>query len=132
MKYLPTEFHDKSSFKHFMKLPREDWHAMKPDHAALVVLSMGLALRDIAMVHFHEDGDYADDVPDWVQSSPFHMQDAHKLLEIWKRQLPAEDASEEEEPQDDIKGKGKATAAVKGGKRRAKSPIPNPEVNPPA
>lgn len=107
---------------------------MNPDHASLVILSMGLALRDIAIVHFREDGDPADDVPDWVQSSPFNMQDAHKLLEIWKRQLPAEGASQDEEPQGDIKGKGKGKARAIGnrGKRRAKSPISDPEEIPPA
>ena len=104
---------------------------MNPDHASLVVLSMGLALRDITIVHFQDDYDFAEDVPDWVQSSPFIMQDAHKLLEVWKRQLPDEEALEVEEAQEDKKGKGKASAK-KGGKRRAKSPIPDPEVIPPA
>jgi hypothetical protein len=95
---------------------------MGSDHAELTVLSLGLALRDIQAAHFFEDGEDAGDIPDWVQGSPYLIDDAQRLLNIWKRQLPAEDGSGDETPVDvDPKGKGKAKMTAKSGKRKAKS-----------
>ena len=123
MKFLPAEFHQSSSIPQLFKLARENLLAMGSD-AEHVVLSVGLALRDISVVHFHEEGeDYAEDVPEWVKSSPLLISEADSLIDIWGKQLPRDepsDSSEDEDPNPKGKGKGKATGKCQ--KRKAKSP----------
>jgi hypothetical protein len=120
MEFLPEEFHVKTSILQIFKLAREDWDAMSSDQAELVVLSIGLTLRDIAAVQFIEGDE--EDVPEWVQHSPYNMEQAHKLLEVWSQQLPVEDSSgEESSVAPEPTGKGKAKARGRSGKRKAKS-----------
>jgi hypothetical protein len=131
MKFLPAEFHRRKSISKILMLAKENWADMGPDDAELTILSIGLALRDMEAAHFLEEGEDAEDVPDWVKTSPFVMNDMQKLLEVWERQLPAED----ETPVDvDPKGKGKAKATGDSGKRKAKSSdeVPDTEERRPA
>jgi hypothetical protein len=58
--------------------------------AELVVLSMGLALRDIFAAQFIEEDDDSNDCPDWIRSSPLRITDGEELMDLWKKQLPAE------------------------------------------
>lgn len=89
------------------KLAREQWLEMGSD-AELVVLSMGLALRDISASHFIEDDDDSNDCPDWVKSSTLVITDGDDLMYLWKKQLPAKiHTADDSDPKG--KGKGKAT-----------------------
>jgi hypothetical protein len=124
MKFLPAEFHQHNGILQMTNLAREDFHVMGSD-AQLVVLSIGLALRDIEAVHFHEDGEiYPEDVPEWVKTSPYEIGTSERLLHTWAQQL--EVAEEQEERNEtpgrvDVKGKGKAKETGRGGKRKAKT-----------
>ena len=67
--------------------------------AELVVLSIGLAIRDMAAIHFVEDDEFPSDFPHWVQQSPFGISDVNRLMDVWAQQLPktsnnSEDAME--------------------------------------
>jgi hypothetical protein len=104
--YLPSEFHSASSIIKIRNLAREPWLEMGSD-AELVVLSMGLALRDISAVQFLEEDET--DCPDWIRSSPLRITDGEELMDLWKKQLPAEEKVSAEVS--DPKGKGKAKAA---------------------
>ncbi|KAH9989034.1 hypothetical protein BJV77DRAFT_964144 [Russula vinacea] len=56
-----------------------------------VILSMGLALQDINAAHFNEE--LPEDTPDWLKVSPLDINSAHRLSEIWGKQLqPAKPA----------------------------------------
>ena len=116
---MPEEFHKERGLLPIFMLVCENWVAMGSD-AGLVILSVGLALRDIARVHFHEDDEeYADIVSDHIKGSPLHMNDAHRLSEIWSQQLPVQDHSSDE-GQEHVNSKGKAKAKA-GRKRKATS-----------
>jgi hypothetical protein len=120
MEFLPKEFHVKTSILPIFKLARENWDAMSSDQAELVVLSIGLTLRDISAVQFLEGDE--EDIPEWVQQSPYNIEQAHTLLEVWSHQLPAEDSSgDESSVVPEPKGKGKAKARGRSEKRKAKS-----------
>jgi hypothetical protein len=102
--------------------------ALSKDQAILVVLTIGLFIRDISASHFYEgDGDH---LPHWVRDTPLRLSHSNSLLLNWKKQLARSDESFPDEPEEDSKGKGKAKARPKSGKRRAKSPIPEPVVRP--
>jgi hypothetical protein len=95
--------------------------------AELVVLCIGLALRDVEAVQFQE-GDYPEEFPHWVQGSQFTLSDAEGLTTIWAKQLPEEpeeprglSQSDEEQDDLDIKGKGREKDPSRHGKRKAKS-----------
>lgn len=119
-KFLPAEFHQRPSILPMFKLARENWLKMGPD-AELVVLSMGLAIRDMHAVQFVEGDEFPEDYPDWVRASPFGVSDANRLMEIWGKQLPADkDLSDHSEEDVDPKGKGKAKAS--GRKKRKVEP----------
>jgi hypothetical protein len=121
LKYLPAAFHEKTSMLQLFKLARENWGAMD-SNAELVVLSMGLVLRDIYAVHFQEEDEYPEDMPVWVQCSPHNIDGMHRLLEVWGMQLPAEENSRDDRPVHvDPKGKGKGKATGRLEKRKAKS-----------
>jgi hypothetical protein len=100
------------------KLAREQWLEMGSD-AELVVLSMGLALRDIFVVQFIEEGD-SKDYPDEVKHSPLNISDAEDLMEIWKKRLPAEKDSASDS---DGKGKGKEKVTRAANKRKGVPPL---------
>jgi hypothetical protein len=79
--------------------------------AKLVVLSMGLALRDIHAAHFNEE--FLEDAPDWLKVSLLDIDSALRLSEIWGEQLhPAKHATK-------AKGKGNTKAVSGLGKRKA-------------
>lgn len=88
----------------------------------LIVLSMGLALHDIFAVQFFEDEDYSIDRPNWVKSSPLGITDAEELMDLWRKQLPAEKDSVDDS---DLKGKGKEKATHPPNKRKGVPPIGN-------
>jgi hypothetical protein len=90
--------------------------------AELVVLSMGLALRDIFAAHFVEEDDDSNDCPDWVKSSPLVISDGEDLMYLWKKQLPAEIHTADDS---DPKGKGKGKATRLQNKRKGVSPVDN-------
>jgi hypothetical protein len=118
---LPEEFHLKPALLQMFKLAREDFSAMGSD-AQLVVLSIGLALRDISAIHFNEGDEYPEDVPEWAQQSSYNIEIANKLLNVWGNQLAVEDSSGDETAVPiDSKGKGKAKVTGKSSKRKAKS-----------
>ena len=78
--------------------------------AELVVLSMGLALRDINAAHFNEE--LPEDAPDWLKVSPLDINSAHRLSEIWGKQLqPAKPAMK-------AKTKANTRTATGSGKRK--------------
>ncbi|KAH9990726.1 hypothetical protein BJV77DRAFT_1068789 [Russula vinacea] len=88
---------------------REEWTKMGAD-AELVVLSMGLALRDINAAHFNEE--LPEDAPDWLKVSPLDINSAHRLSEIWGKQLqPAKPAMK-------AKTKANTRTATGSGKRK--------------
>jgi hypothetical protein len=127
MKFLPAEFHQHNGILQMTNLAREEFHVMGSD-AQLVVLSIGLALRDIEAVHFHEDGEvYPEDVPEWVKTSPYEIGTMERLLNTWAHQLDVTEEQEVEESQNetpghvDVKGKGKAKETRRAGKRKAKT-----------
>lgn len=103
------------------KLAREQWLEMGSD-AELVVLSMGLALRDIFAAQFIEEDDDSNDCPDWVKSSPLVITDGEDLMYLWKKQLPVEnDTADDSDP----KGKGKGKATHVQNKRKGVPPVDN-------
>jgi hypothetical protein len=105
------------------KMACENWLTMGSD-AELVVLSMGLAIRDMHAVHFVEGDKFLEDYPNWVQSSPFTVSNVNRLMDIWGKQLPADkDVSDGVEEEVDPKGKGKAKAS--GCKKRKVDPPKN-------
>jgi hypothetical protein len=105
--YLPGEFHQVGALLPLFQLAHEEWSKMGTD-AELVVLSMGLAFRDITAAHFNEE--LPEDAPSWLTGSPLEIDSAHRLSEIWGQQLqPAKRAMK-------AKGKGKASGS---GKRKA-------------
>jgi hypothetical protein len=95
--------------------------------AELVVLSMGLAIRDMAAIHFIEDNEFPPDFPVWVQQSPFDLSDVNRLLTIWVKHLatisddPPNDAPEKGKGNGTGKGKGKGKAASTRKKRNIQS-----------
>jgi hypothetical protein len=102
------------------RLAGENWLEMGSD-SELVVLSMGLALRDISAVHFVEGDDFPNDFPEWVKESPFVILDGERIMGIWSEQLPAEKHSADVE---DPKGKKKAKAGKnKQQKRKTVTPV---------
>src|SRR5882757_1994037 len=121
-KFLSEEFHRNSAILQLINLAREDFHVMGSD-AQLVILSIGLALRDISLVQFHEEGEiYAEDVPDWVKQSPHEFSTGQRLLTTWGQQLVDEEGSGDSLPMDkDIKGKKKAKMTGRPGRKRPKS-----------
>jgi hypothetical protein len=114
------------------QLASESWLDMGSD-AELVVLSMGLALRDMSAVQFVEEEDFPEDFPDWVKSSPFGIMDAEKIMNLWLEQLPAEDNFvDDNNPKG--KGKSKAKSSARHGKRKVGLPVnnsPTEETRPP-
>jgi hypothetical protein len=74
-------------------------------NAELVILSMGLALRDIPAAHFNEE--LPKDAPDWVKESALDIGVAHRLTDIWHEQQKVNHP----------RGKGKAKVA-RPGKRK--------------
>jgi hypothetical protein len=98
------------------KLASENWLDMGSD-AELVVLSMGLALRDISAVQFVEEDDFPEDFPNWVKSSPLSIVDGEGIMNIWREQLPTEkDSVDDSDPKG--KGKVKAKPPRQGNKRK--------------
>ncbi|KAH9986044.1 hypothetical protein BJV77DRAFT_1071175 [Russula vinacea] len=107
--YLPVEFHQNGALLPLFRLAREEWTKMGAD-AELVVLSMGLALRDINAAHFNEE--LPEDAPDWLKVSPLDINSAHRLSEIWGKQLqPAKPAMK-------AKTKANTRTATGSGKRK--------------
>ena len=107
--YLPVEFHQNGALLPLFRLAREEWTKMGAD-AELVVLSMGLALRDINAAHFNEE--LPEDAPDWLKVSPLDINSAHRLSEIWGKQLqPAKLAMK-------AKTKANTRTATGSGKRK--------------
>jgi hypothetical protein len=94
--------------------------------AELVVLTMGLAIRDIAAIHFVEDDEYPPDFPAWVQRSSFELSDSNRLLSIWGKHLvtisndPPNDSGPKGKGNGTGKGKNKGTSSRK--KRNIQSP----------
>jgi hypothetical protein len=123
-KFLPEEFHTKPSIFEMHKLASENWLDMGSD-AELVVLSMGLALRDMSAVQFVEEDNFPEDFPDWVKSSPLNITDGEGIMNIWREQLPAE-KNFVGDP--DPKGKGKANNSRPQKKRKA---VPLVDDSPP-
>jgi hypothetical protein len=119
-KYLPADFHRKTAIRQLLRLAKENWEGMG-EQAELVVLCMGLALRDVAAVNFSKPGtERPADQPEWVRNSPWEVDYIHEVLDEWVKQLDA--AGEESSSHEDggnKKGKGKATA--KKGKKRTNS-----------
>jgi hypothetical protein len=114
-KYLPANFHHSKSVRQLTLLAQEDWLAVGVD-AQFIVLCMGLALRDVAAVHFVEqDSEYAADMPEWVKASPWTIKDMHDIMELWGRQL------EDGNVPAGGKGKGKAKQPVVTGKGKRKA-----------
>ena len=99
---------------------------MGSDYAKLTVLSIGLALRDMAAAHFLEEDEDIEGVPDWVKASPFHMGDVQSLMRAWAKQLPVMDESLVGV---DPKGKGKAKETGNSGKRKVKSSDEVPDID---
>jgi hypothetical protein len=121
--FLPKEFHSTAFLTQMKQLAKEKWLIMSKDQAILVVLSIGLALREIHTVHFLDpDGDARDDLPQWILKSPHSLTHSNKLLHTWKRQLAV--VHETSESECDSKSKGKSKVKSMSGKRRAKSPTP--------
>jgi hypothetical protein len=90
--------------------------------AEFVVLSMGLALRDIFAAQFIEEDDDSNDCPNWVKSSPFVITDGEDLMYLWKKQLPVKnDTANDSDP----KGKGKGKATHVQNKRKGVPPVDN-------
>ena len=86
--------------------------------AELVVLSIGLAIRDFAAIHFIEDDEFPPDFPTWVQSSPFGIPDINRLMTVWSKHLVA--ISNNPPNDSDPKGKSKGKGRRKGkGKDKA-------------
>ena len=87
--------------------------------AELVVLSMGLAIRDMAAIHFIEDNEFPPDFPYWVQQSPFELSDVNRLMTVWGMHLatisddPSNDAFEKGKGNGKGKGKSKAASTLK-------------------
>jgi hypothetical protein len=103
------------------RLAGENWQEMGSD-AELVVLSMGLALRDISATHFVEDDDFPDDFPEWLKTSPFGISDGEAIMSLWNAQLSAEeDSADVTDPKG--KGKGKEKARNRQPKRKNLPPV---------
>jgi hypothetical protein len=114
MMYLPAECHQREALLPLFELAHEEWSKMGTD-AELVILSMGLALRDIHAAHFNEE--LPEDAPDWVKASWLDINDAHRLSEIWGQQLqPAKHAT---------KAKGRGNKAASGSVKRKAPPNEN-------
>jgi hypothetical protein len=70
------------------KLAKLKWEKIGGETALLIILAMGLALRDIHAIHFQGDGQPdPKDMPAWVSSSPITVQQMHKVMETWGNQL---------------------------------------------
>ena len=99
--------------------------------AELVVLTMGLAIRDMAAVHFVEDDEFPPDFPAWVQQSPFELSDLNWLMNVWGKHL----VTISNDPPNDSGPKGKGNGAgkgkSKGTSRRKKQNIQFPENDTP-
>ncbi|KAH9983734.1 hypothetical protein BJV77DRAFT_1072650 [Russula vinacea] len=107
--YLLVEFHQNGALLPLFWLAREEWTKMGAD-AELVILSMGLALQDINAAHFNEE--LPEDAPDWLKVSPLDINSAHRLSEIWGKQLqPAKPAMK-------AKTKANTRTATGSGKRK--------------
>jgi hypothetical protein len=81
--------------------------------AQFVVLSMGMALREVARVQFMEEDEMPEDMPKWVKNSPWTMEDMDKVMDVWVKQLDGEEDMDVESDRERgknswEKGKGKA------------------------
>lgn len=100
--------------------------------AELVVLSMGLAIRDMAAIHFVEDDDFPRDFPAWVRQSPFGLSEVNRLMNIWNKHLvtvtadPSNDSNSN--GKDNIAGKGKSKTTGSRKKRDVQSLDNNTQV----
>lgn len=118
-KYLPADFHKAKSMTFLGKLAKLNWKEMGLETALLVILAMGLALRDIHAIHFVEDGQPdPEDMPTWVGGSPLKVEQIHKVMETWGNQLgPVE---YEEEDREEGGSKRKTRSAKGEGKAKGK------------
>ena len=74
---------------------------MSLEVSKLVVLAVGLALRDILAVQFQEDDEEPpEDMPSWMSTSPLKLSFLHKVLDSWEIHLKKgeEDEASAEEP----------------------------------
>jgi hypothetical protein len=119
-KYLPADFHTKTAIRQLLRLAKEKWEDMG-EPAELVVLCMGLALRDVAaVVSSNPDTERPADEPEWVRNSPWEVDYIDEVLDEWVKQLDtAGEESSSHEDKGNSKGKGKANA--KNGKKRTNS-----------
>jgi hypothetical protein len=106
-----------------MKLAKLNWDHLN-ENAGIVMLGMGLALRDVESANSKGD---PGDKPLWVRQSPLKMQHIQKVMECWAEQL-GEPADDEDNGGHDQGKKGRpkrsgGNANSKGkGKERQQSP----------
>ena len=114
-KYLPASFHHKQTASFLKNLVKLDWNEMGGEISELVVLAVGLALRDILAVQFQEeDEQLPEDMPSWVSTSPLKLKFLHKVLECWEIQLKVT----EEEISAEEQTRGRTRSAQKEGKKK--------------
>jgi hypothetical protein len=115
-KYLPASFHKTKSMTYLGKLAKLNWEDMGLETALLVVLAMGLALRDLHAVNFQQnDGPDPEDMPTWVSGSPLKIEHIHKVLELWATQLePVEYENGDGGGNGDLRSKRRTRSGAKG------------------
>jgi hypothetical protein len=91
--------HSVRAIEYLGKLATLNWRDMGMEPASLVMLAMGLALRDVYAAHIREDGKAdPEDMPSWVSGSPLKVEQIQKVMEKWATQLgPVEYEDEDEE-----------------------------------
>ena len=107
-----------------MKLAQLNFEDAK-ENAHLIMLGMGLALRDVEAVNANAD---PGDKPQWVHHSPLKREHIQKVMESWAAQLGEPESDGEQGRQGKLKhsgGKGKGKGK---GKARGQSPDPGSDI----
>lgn len=107
-----------------MKLAKLSWDDIN-ENAHLIMLGMGLALRDVEAANSKGD---PGDKPLWVRRSTLKMQHIRKVMECWAEQLgqPGDEGSDG----GDIQGK-KVRPKRSGGKDTSKGKGKGRQLSPP-
>ena len=105
---MPKSFHKKGAKKELKNLAQPGKQEYSRASGELIILAMGLALREVERVQFIEPGqDFPGDMPAWVRNSPWEISDILSVVEIWETAIPEESGGEDQQVDADPKGKGK-------------------------